>query len=113
MAYLGDIRGTQKAEILAGASCLLFPTELDESFGLSMVEALISGTPVICSNKGACPEIITNGLGFVCNSEQDYYNAAEKISTISPSFCHTTALKQYHYRVMAQNFVQEYLKELK
>ena len=48
--YVGDVRGRDKAKLLAGARALLFPTQVVEGFGLVMVEALMSGTPVICSN---------------------------------------------------------------
>src|SRR5205085_4880408 len=57
--YVGDVRGKRKAELLAGARAFLFPTRVNEAFGLGMAEALMSGTPVICSDKGACPEIIS------------------------------------------------------
>ncbi|MBC7911255.1 MAG: glycosyltransferase, partial [Pyrinomonadaceae bacterium] len=52
--YIGDVRGKEKAELLAGAKAFLFPTKVDEAFGLGMAEALMSGTPVICSDRGAC-----------------------------------------------------------
>ena len=48
-----------------------------------MVEALISGTPVICSDKGACPEIISPDAGFVCSSEKDYLAALAAIENIA------------------------------
>jgi glycosyltransferase involved in cell wall biosynthesis len=110
--YLGDIRGIEKAKLLAKAKCLIFPTELEESFGLSMVEALMSGTPVICSNKGACPEIITKDVGFVCKNIDDYDQAIESINVIKPDTCRNIALNKFHYRVMANNFVQQYQKEI-
>src|SRR5207253_11505982 len=80
--YVGDVRGRQKAELLAGAKAFLFPTKVDEAFGLGMAEALMSGTPVICSNKGACPEIISPDVGFVCKDEADYVTAINSIAGI-------------------------------
>ena len=112
ISYLGDVRGKKKAELLAKACCFIFPTRLDESFGLSMVEALVSGTPVICSDKGACPEIINSKLGFVCKTEADYIHALENIKTISSADCRKSALEKYDYHVMANNFIKEYQSEL-
>lgn len=106
--YVGDVRGKEKAELLAGAKGFLFPTKLDEAFGLGMVEALMSGTPVICSDRGACPEIITPEVGFTCTNEDQYMVAIEKIGSISPVTCHAKAMRDYHYRVMASNYVREY-----
>lgn len=110
-SYVGDVRGKQKAELLAGARGFLFPTKLDEAFGLGMIEALMSGTPVICSDRGACPEIITPDVGFNCSSEDQYLEAIEKIGSIAPSTCREKAMGDYHYRVMAANYVREYEME--
>ena len=109
--YVGDVRGREKAELLAGAKGFLFPTKLDEAFGLGMVEALMSGTPVICSDRGACPEIITPDVGFTCSTEADYVAAIEKIESISPSACRDKAMRDYHYLAMAANYVREYESE--
>jgi glycosyltransferase involved in cell wall biosynthesis len=110
--YVGDVRGREKAELLAGAKGFLFPTKLEEAFGLGMVEALISGTPVICSDCGACPEIITPEVGFVCSSPEEYFQAVERIAEISPSACREKAMRDYHYLTMAGNYVREYELEL-
>src|SRR5215470_14041282 len=58
-AYIGDVRGRRKAEFLAGARALLFPTRVNEAFGLVIAEALMSGTPVISSPMGACRELVS------------------------------------------------------
>lgn len=110
--YVGDVRGKAKAELLAGAKALLFPTKLNEAFGLGMAEALMSGTPVICSDKGACPEIISSDVGFVCSEESDYIDAINNVSEISPQACRDKAMKEYHYLRMAADYVREYEKEL-
>ncbi len=110
--YVGDVRGNAKADLLAGARAFLFPTKLDEAFGLGMVEALMSGTPVICSDRGACPEIISSDVGFVCRSEEDYCAAIDQIDNISPQTCRDKAMKEYHYLRMAADYVTEYEKEI-
>jgi len=110
--YVGDVRGLQKAELLAGAKAFLFPTRIDEAFGLGMVEALMSGTPVICSDRGACPEIITRDVGFVCRYEPDYLNAIRRIGEIKPQTCREKAMRDFHYLRMARDYVAEYEKEI-
>jgi glycosyltransferase involved in cell wall biosynthesis len=109
--YVGDVRGREKAELLAGAKGFLFPTKLDEAFGLGMVEALMSGTPVICSDRGACPEIVSQDVGFVCHTDDDYVRAIEKIAEIDPRACREKAMRDYHYHTMARNYVREYETE--
>jgi glycosyltransferase involved in cell wall biosynthesis len=110
--YVGDVRGKAKAELLAGARAFLFPTKLDEAFGLGMVEALMSGTPVICSDRGACPEIISPDVGIVCREESDYVAAVDQIAAISPQACRDKAILEYHYQQMAASYVVEYEKEI-
>lgn len=110
--YVGDVRGKRKAELLAGAKAFLFPTRVAEAFGLGMVEALMSGTPVICSDRGACPEVITRDVGFVCRYESDYLNAIRRVSEISPQVCRAKAMEKFHYLRMAQDYAVEYEKEI-
>lgn len=110
--YVGDVRGKEKAELLAGAKGLLFPTNVSEAFGLGMVEAMISGTPVICSDKGACPELISPDVGFVCSSEADYQSAINEIASVSSETCREKAIKEFHYLRMAAEYLAEYEKEI-
>jgi glycosyltransferase involved in cell wall biosynthesis len=110
--YVGDVRGKEKAELLAGAKAFLFPTRLDEGFGLGMVEALMPGTPVICSDKGACPELITRDVGFVCRDERDYLDAITRIAEISPQACRDKAMREFHYLRMTKDYLAEYEKEI-
>jgi glycosyltransferase involved in cell wall biosynthesis len=110
--YLGDVRGTRKAELYAGAKALLFPTRLNEAFGLVMVEALMSGTPVICSDSGACPEVVSPEVGFICRSREEYVEAVNRVGDISPRACREKALKEFHYVRMAADYVKQYELEL-
>lgn len=109
--YVGDVRGARKAELLAGARALLYPTKVNEAFGLPMVEAMMSGTPVVCSDKGACPEIISAEVGFVCAGWDDYVAAIDRIGEISPRACRETALRKYHYARMSKDYIREYERE--
>jgi glycosyltransferase involved in cell wall biosynthesis len=110
--FVGDVRGAEKADLLAGAKALLFPTRVNEAFGLVMAEALMSGTPVICSDKGACPELISPEVGFVCTTQQDYAEAFERIDEIMPQACRNKAIADYHYLRMTKDYIREYEREV-
>lgn len=110
--YVGDVRGREKAELLAGAKGFLFPTKVNEAFGLGMVEAWMSGTPVICSDLGACPELVSNDVGFVCAKDDDYVKAIDDVNSISPAACREKALNEFSYLRMAADYVVEYEKEI-
>ncbi|MEA5472540.1 glycosyltransferase [Spirulina sp. 06S082] len=110
--FVGEIRGKQKAELLAGAKALLAPTLIPEPFGLVVAEALISGTPVICSDRGAFPELVSSDVGFICHKFEEYINAIAKIETISPQVCRDKAMRDFHYLKMAADYIKEYEKEI-
>jgi glycosyltransferase involved in cell wall biosynthesis len=110
--YIGDVRGSEKTALFADARGLLFPTQVNEAFGLAIAEALMSGTPVICSSYGACAELVTPEVGFVCRTESDYRAAFERIGTISPARCREAALARFHYLRMAQDYLREYETEM-
>lgn len=110
--YVGDIRGQAKARLFSQAKAVLLPTRVNEAFGLVLVEALISGTPVICSDQGACPEIISSEVGFVCRNPAEYREAVDRLETISPGACREKALREFHYLRMAADYVKEYEIEI-
>ena len=110
--YLGDVRGARKAELLAGARALLFPTRLNEGCPLVIGEALMSGTPIIASNSGPCAELVTPDVGFVCEDQRDYARAIECIDAISPRACREKGFNTFHYMRMAADYVLEYEKEI-
>lgn len=110
--FVGDVRGIAKGRLLARARALLFPTQVNEGFGVVMVEALVSGTPVIASSNGACPEIVTPEVGFVCRSEHDYDNALRHVDEIERRSCREKAIRRFHYQRMAADYLREYLAEI-
>jgi glycosyltransferase involved in cell wall biosynthesis len=111
--FVGDVDGPEKARLYSQAKALLFPTQVkNEAFGLVMAEALLSGTPVICSNMGACPEIISDEVGFVCANNDDYIYAIENVGQILSKNCVQKAVNEFHYLAMAKNYVLEYEREL-
>jgi glycosyltransferase involved in cell wall biosynthesis len=64
--YLGSVGPMRRAEILGKAAALLHPIAFAEPFGLSVVEAMACGTPVITFPLGAMPEIVDEGVtGFL------------------------------------------------
>lgn len=110
--FRGEVWGEQKAELLAGARALLFPTRVNEAFGLVIAEALMSGTPVIASDRGACPELVSGDVGFVCTTLDDYRRAFASLGGIEPRKCREKAMREYHYLRMARQYIDEYETEI-
>jgi glycosyltransferase involved in cell wall biosynthesis len=110
--FIGPIHGKLKAEKFTAAKALLFPTQFNEAFGLPVAEALMSGTPVIASNRGAMPEVLDPLGGFVCADESEYLNAVANLGQIKSADCRQLALSRFHYLDMARNYVREYESEI-
>ena len=60
--YLGNVGGADRARVLGQAAALLHPLGFDEPFGLSVVEAMACGTPVVGYRRGALPETVSDGV---------------------------------------------------
>jgi glycosyltransferase involved in cell wall biosynthesis len=69
--YLGELSDPEKYQLMGEATVLLNPLQWHEPFGLVMIEALATGTPVVATRMGAAPEIITDGVtGYLGGTDQ-------------------------------------------
>jgi glycosyltransferase involved in cell wall biosynthesis len=109
--YVGDVRGARKAELIAGARAVLFPSRLNEGCPLVIIEAMISGTPVLSSTCGS-GGMVTPETGFLCDTDEDWAAAIDRLETISPVRCREIALDRYHYRRMVKDYLREYGNEI-
>jgi glycosyltransferase involved in cell wall biosynthesis len=110
--YIGDIRGTKKAELIAGARAILFPSSGNEGAPLVIMEALVSGTPVIARRRAETEEMVTPETGILCDEENDWDDAVDSVHEISPARCREVALTKYHYRRMTDDYLREYEREI-
>ena len=80
---LENVGGKAKATLLQHAAALLAPINWEEPFGLSMAEALASGTPVVAFRRGAAPEIVTHGItGYLVDDVDEMVSAVRRVSEI-------------------------------
>ena len=108
--FVGEVDDKEKAELLAGAKALIFPTNWQEPIGNVTLEALASGTPVITTNKGAMPEVVTSDVGFRCDTFEEFEEAINKIDEISPRKCRERVEKNFTAEIMAEKYIQAYEK---
>ena len=86
--YLGSLGPDDKRRALARASGLLMPIEWPEPFGLVMIEALATGTPVIAFDRGAAAEIVIDGEnGFLVSDVDGMAAAIERLHEIDSHDC--------------------------
>jgi glycosyltransferase involved in cell wall biosynthesis len=69
---LGPVGMAAKIELLRDAAALLAPVVWNEPFGLVLIEAMLSGCPVVGFPRGSLPELVEQGVtGFLVSSEEE------------------------------------------
>ncbi len=106
--FVGSVDGDRKAALLAGARCLWMPALWDEPFGLTLVEAMMSGTPVLGTRRGALPEIVTAQVGALGDTLDDLVQLRTSVERCQPEACRTHAERRFSHRVMAEQYVRMY-----
>lgn len=106
------------ATYMQQAKVLLITTRFDESFGLTAIESMSCGTPVIAFNKGAIPEIVQEGTnGFIAKDQEELVQAINKLYSLPgekyAQMRHESRRaieKNFSLERMADNYLQLYKK---
>jgi glycosyltransferase involved in cell wall biosynthesis len=107
--YIGPIGHEGKSEILGGAYALLHLIQFNEPFGLSLIEAMACGTPVITRGLGAIPEIVEPGEnGFIVKTTGETLEALKMIPDIDRSECRRTVERKFNHHRMVEAYLQVY-----
>jgi glycosyltransferase involved in cell wall biosynthesis len=108
--FLGEIGGSLKRSVFAGARALLVPISWEEPFGMVMVEALACGTPVIAFPAGAASELIVDGrTGFLVEDETAMACAVGRLQSIAARDCRAWVAKHCDVNVVAGAYESVYL----
>ncbi|MCM2375039.1 glycosyltransferase family 4 protein [Rhodopirellula sp. ICT_H3.1] len=109
VTYHGAVGGTQRLDALGNARALLHLINFDEPFGLSVIEAMACGTPVIASRRGSMPELIEHGVtGFLVDSLEEAEQAIERIDEIDRSTVRRSVAERFSTDRMADNYLTAY-----
>lgn len=113
ISFHGAVGGRQRTDMLGGAAALLHLIGFDEPFGLSVVEAMACGTPVIAINRGSMPELIDDGVtGFLVDSVEDAIAAVARIGEIDRAACRAAVAARFTVDRMADRYVALYQRIL-
>jgi len=107
--FVGEVNEREKDDFLGGALAYLFPIDWPEPFGLTMIEAMACGTPVIGMKCGSVPEVVRDGVsGFVCETMQDFMSAVARIGEIDRAGCQADAFARFSASAMADGYEAVY-----
>lgn len=105
----GELDERPKLELLRGARALLFPIEWEEPFGLVIIEAMLTGTPVIAFPRGSVPELIDEGVtGFIVRDVGEMARAIRALEGFDRVRCRTHAQGRWSHLRMARDHVELY-----
>lgn len=105
--FLGEVDDTEKNDLIGSARAFLHPIDWPEPFGLSLIESMACGTPVIARRRGAIPEVVDHGItGFIFESDDE---AVGYIKNLLPSFSRAGCRRHFEKRFLAGRMARDYL----
>jgi glycosyltransferase involved in cell wall biosynthesis len=107
--FIGEIDERQKTQFLGEARALLFPIDWPEPFGLSMIEAMACGTPVLAFRCGSVPEIVEDGItGAIVETVEEAIAAIPRIIALDRKKVRQRFQQRFSATRMAQDYVVIY-----
>jgi glycosyltransferase involved in cell wall biosynthesis len=107
--YVGAAGPVQRNQLLGKAYALLHPINFNEPFGLSVIESMACGTPVIAFDRGSMPELIENGKsGFLVNNVDEAIETVARIKEIDRAYCRRHVERHFTVDRMINEYIQVY-----
>jgi glycosyltransferase involved in cell wall biosynthesis len=106
VSYTGEVAPSERDALLGGARALLHLTSAVEPFGLSVIEALSTGTPVIATPLGSMPELLRHGVtGFLVSDATAATAAVAQVGELDRASCRQEALSRFGADRMVDDYV--------
>jgi glycosyltransferase involved in cell wall biosynthesis len=113
VCYHGAVGGEERLRALGAARAMLHLINFDEPFGLSVVEAIACGTPVIAFNRGSMPELIEHGVnGYLVDTIEQAVDAIERVGTLDRAAVRQTVRRRFSIDRMADEYIDLYRRIL-
>jgi glycosyltransferase involved in cell wall biosynthesis len=109
--FLGPADPEKRNELLGGAYALLHIINFNEPFGLSVLESMACGTPVIARNRGSMPELIKHGkTGFLIQTVDEAVSMFNEIRNLDRKIISKHAVNNFSVEKMVDNYIKVYNK---
>jgi glycosyltransferase involved in cell wall biosynthesis len=107
--FVGPVSAEDRSSFLGGAMALLHLIAFDEPFGLSVVEAMTCGTPVIAFDRGAMSEIIHDGVtGCLVSDVASATTAVGRLGRLDRQTIRGVAVQRFSVERMVDEYVAVY-----
>lgn len=112
--YVGNLPYKETHKLYGQAKVALLPIQWEEPFGLTFIEAMTCGTPVITFDRGSAKEVIKHGkTGFVVKNINEMVKAIKKADQIDRRECRKWVEKKFTIKKMVEGYEKAFLKILK
>jgi len=109
VVYIGSVGPVERNRLLGRACALLHPIQFDEPFGLSVIESMACGTPVIAFDRGSMPELIENGKnGFLVDNVDEAVASVARIKEIDRATCRGHVERHFTVARMIDKYINVY-----
>ena len=107
--YRGVLGGADRVDALGSARAMLHLIGFEEPFGLSVIESMACGTPVIAYRRGSMPELIVDGVtGFLVDTFDQALAAIERAGEIDRAACRQHVERHFTVDRMADRYLELY-----
>ena len=107
--FIGEISDRQKSQFLGDARALLFTIDWPEPFGLSMIEAMACGTPVLAFRCGSVPEVVEDGItGAIVETMEEAIAALPRVLALDRKMVRHRFDERFSATRMAKEYVGIY-----
>jgi glycosyltransferase involved in cell wall biosynthesis len=111
--YVGSIGAAERDELLGSALALIHLVEFAEPFGLSMIEAMACGTPVIARRRGSVPEVVDEGVtGFVVDDLAGAREAVGRVGALDRRAVRARVAERFSRDRMVDDYLRVYERVL-
>lgn len=111
ITWIGEVDEAERNRLMSKARAFLHPVVFREPFGLTLIEAMACGCPVIAFNRGSIPEIVKTGVtGYVVEDVEGMIDALNNIEAIERAACRRHALQNFSVEKMADGYEAIYQK---
>lgn len=111
VVHLGPVGPVERARVLGHAAALLHPVAFDEPFGLSVVESMVCGTPVLTYPRGAMVEVVDDGVtGILVQGLEEAVESLDAVTGLDRGRCREMAVRRFAASRMVDDYREVYAR---